>query len=139
MTDIAPAKKKRRRRNRRRGSGGSAGPAPVSQQQTAVQADPYDDASHIAGIKAEQAKHEQRMQSADELATLLIPLIMQPRHKAVFDWLCRASGGTAAAVITSIVRAEVARQTPAWREANGGGGTTSRNLEALAERIPVRR
>jgi len=147
LNDLAPAKKKRRRRNRRRGSGGQAGAAAVQSFIPAAQVenrpgahpDPYDRAAEAAGIAAERKAHEQRLQSADELAALLLPLITQERHKQVFDWVCAASGVGPAVYMQQIVRAEIARQTPAFREARGGGGKSSRNIEALTERLPVHR
>lgn len=99
----------------------------------------YDEALATREIAASKAEHAQRLQSADELAALLLPLVMQARHRVVFDWMCQSNGVTPAQAITQIIRAEVARQTPDWREAQGGGGTSSKNLEVLAERIPVRK
>lgn len=129
-------KKKRRRRNRRRGSGGGAGPAAV---QSFVPAEQVHNRPGItaedAEIRAEEQAHIKRMQTADELAGDLVPLIMQARHKEVFDWLCAAYGVSPAALITQIVRAEIARQTPNYREAKGAGGKSSRNLDTLLQRI----
>jgi len=145
LTDQLPAKKKRRRRNRRRGSGGGAGPAVLTAADVAnyqrpgvvlpplpvkVTITPED-----AEIQAEEQAHIKRMQTADELAAALVPLIMQARHKEVFDWLCAAYGVSPAALITQIVRAEIARQTPNYREAKGAGGKSSRNLDTLLQRI----
>lgn len=145
MNDLAPAKKKRRRRNRRRGSGGQAGAAAVQSFIPAVQVenrpgvhpDPYDRVAEAAGIAADRKAHAERIHTADELAGLLIPLITQARHKAVFDWA--AAGIGPAKYIEKIVRAEIARVSPAYREAMGGGGSSSRDLESLSERIPVRK
>ena len=158
MTDQLPAKKKRRRRNRRRGSGGQAGaaftmtpenvaeyskglhehygksvfPAVQVENRPGIHPDPYDKAAEAAGIAAEQKAHVERIHSADELVNLLIPLITQARHKVVFDW---AAGGSPGAFVQRIVRAEIARLQPAYREAHGGGGKSSQNLEALEKRL----
>lgn len=82
------------------------------------------------------AEHAARDQArAAELARELIPLILQPRHLDTFNWM--AGGGEAVRVVQMAVRNAVQKAMPDYREAMGKGGGSSRNLEALAERIPV--
>lgn len=93
-----------------------------------------DDAAEREAVAQLEREATAKRGEVRELVQRLIPLIMQPRHMEVFRWI---SGDSPEVAITQILRNEIMRRTPDYREAMGGGGKSSRNLEALAERIPV--
>lgn len=108
--------------------------APPLQEPEPETANP--DAADMEEIRRSEAEQRERSEHVDELVRALIPLIMQPRHLEVFIWF---SGDNWSASVTQILRAEVARRMPDYREAKGGGGSSSRNIEALSERLPVKK
>lgn len=110
---------------------GSA-PAPVD-----ASPDDTGDEADDREIASQQAKQAETQHRIDELTEELIPLLFADRHKAVFDWLVRGSGGSAGRLVQVIIRSEISRRMPDYREAQGGGGSSSRNIETLTERLPV--
>lgn len=61
--------------------------------------------------------------------------IPKERHAEVFDWLCRVTGKEPKQLASEILIQAVVREYSAFREAKGGGGQSSKNLEALANRL----
>lgn len=108
---------------------------PEGAQALPVQPEETADASDLAEIKRSEEERRQQDERANELVKELIPLIMQPRHLEVFKW---AAGNAWVAMVTLVLRAEVKRLLPDYREAQGKGGSSSRNLEALSERLTPR-
>lgn len=100
----------------------------------AVPKEPDEDELEAAAVAELEKQNAAKQGEVRELVERLIPLIMQPRHLEVFRWI---SGNNPERAITLILRNEIMRRTPDYREAMGGGGGSSRNLEALAERITV--
>lgn len=109
--------------------GGAQAPSGVPVKTEDVSAE---DQAEIRRAEQEQKANAAR---AEELIQELIPLIMQPRHMEVFAWM---TGGDWLPAVVRILRAEIQRMTPDYREAKGGGGNSSRNLEALSERLTPR-
>lgn len=85
---------------------------------------------------AELAKRREREEVEDRAANEAIAHLMDRRHKEIFDWLCRVQGGKRAAqLLKEILRSALIRERPAFREAQGKGGASSRNIETLQERL----
>lgn len=106
--------------------GGAAASPVVAEEPAAVE--------ELADIRKMQEDDAARAARVQALVSELLPLIMQARHLEVFRW---AAGGQEGRALTEVMRAHVARITPDYREAKGGGGASSRNVEALSERLPV--
>lgn len=113
-------------------TGGASAP-PVADQELA------DDAAEEAAARAVIEQNEKAAAEIEAMADELIPHLMQARHLVVFQWSARARGVTVGGLLRQIVRAHVASETPSFREAQGGGGNSSRNIEVLSERLPVRK
>lgn len=101
---------------------------------------PGDDAGELGDADKEVIKADNEHAARDnaraaELARELIPLILQPRHLETFNWM--AGGGEAVRVVQIAVRNAVQKALPDYREAMGKGGSSSRDLASLSERIPV--
>lgn len=62
-------------------------------------------------------------------------LLPRERHAEIFDWLCKSLGKTPKQLAAEMLINAVMREKPAYEEAKGGGGGSSRNLEALASRL----
>lgn len=90
------------------------------------------DAAEEAEIAAVEADHREKDRSADLLVNDLIPLIMQERHLLVFRWLAAARGVSQGELLRQIVRNEIARETPNWREAQGKGGKSTKSAATMA-------
>lgn len=154
MTADVPAKKRRRRK--RRPSGGNAGPQ-LSQQEIIAQAvaaalaaagvgsaapaaaspqqqksDLPEDKEDEAAARASIAANERKMEEVNVIAAEILPQIMQPRHLIVFKWLAQQRGVSEADLMRQVLRAEVARETPNWREAQGLGGASTKNAATMA-------
>lgn len=61
--------------------------------------------------------------------------VARERHAEVFDWLCRVLGKKPHQLASEILTQALVKEYPAYREAHGGGGQSSKNLEALAKRL----
>lgn len=61
--------------------------------------------------------------------------VKRERHAEVFDWLCKVLGKSPEQLATEILTNAVVRETPAYREAQGGGGSSSKDIASLAERL----
>lgn len=83
-------------------------------------------------IAQEQAAQREKKARIDDLVGELLPLLMQERHRVVFDWYARKNGQGPAATLLQMVRTEVARLTPGWREDQGMGGKTTKDPETMA-------
>lgn len=62
-------------------------------------------------------------------------LIKRERHAVVFDWICEVLDKTPHQLASELLTNAIVRELPAYREAQGGGGRSSKNLAALAERL----
>lgn len=140
MADLeGQPKKRRRRRGRRRGKGGGGQPQQQVQTQAPTQAetayDPYDLKAEAAEMKTEREAKAKEDQSAEQLIDDLIPLILQERDLVVLKWMIEATGQSRVALFTQILRGAIIKERVNHREAMGGGGASSKNLEALSNRI----
>jgi len=61
--------------------------------------------------------------------------VKRERHAEVFDWLCKVLGKDPEQLASEILTQALVKETPAYREAHGGGGQSSKNLEALVRRL----
>ena len=113
--------------------GGAQAPSTVSPDEEPVEDDAAEEAA-IAAQKQEQAREHARMV---ELVAELLPMVIAPRHQPVFEWLAAGHGDHARA-ITVILRAEIMRVLPAFREAKGLGGSSTKNPEKLQEMKRIR-
>ena len=96
-----------------------------------------EDAEADREIAASQAKIAADQNRIEQLISEALPLMFQDRHMLVLRWIASSSGNSIGRVVQQILRAEVSRQMPTYREAIGGGGSSSRNIELLTERLPV--
>lgn len=96
-------------------------------------ADGYDDSTADAEIAAVEKQHEARLMTAEELTTQLLPLIMQKRHLDVIEWLATARECSIAQCVVQILRAEVSRELPNYREAHGAGGASTKSAATMAK------
>lgn len=62
-------------------------------------------------------------------------LLKRARHVEVFEWLCEKLGKTPEQLAGEMITSAVVRETNAYREAHGGGGRSSKDLETLSRRI----
>lgn len=62
-------------------------------------------------------------------------LVKRERHAEVFDWMCKVLGKSPQQLASEIITQAVVREAPVYRESRGGGGGSSRDLEALAARL----
>ena len=98
----------------------------------AKQAELPDDEADEAAARLTIEENERHYQGANELADKLLPMIMAARHREVFQWLARSRGVSEAELMRQVLRAEVARETPNWREAQGMGGSSTKNAATMA-------
>lgn len=109
-------------------TGGSAAAPPVIQPQVPE----YDEAADEAAALETIRENEAHAREIEPLAAELIPQLMQERHLIVFRWLAVARGVSEAELLRQIVRSEVARETPNWREAQGMGGKSTKSAATMA-------
>jgi len=79
-------------------------------------------------------RRRRKQQAADNSAATseVSPLSMlKPRHMEVLNWMCEASGMSAHELVALVVKQAVIAEMPNYREAMGGGGGTTKNLEAF--------
>lgn len=110
-------------------TGGAVSAAPPSPE---VQEPPYDEAADEAAALETIRENEAHAREIEPLAAELIPQLMQERHLIVFRWLALARGVSEAELLRQIVRSEVARETPNWREAQGMGGKSTKSAATMA-------
>lgn len=61
--------------------------------------------------------------------------VQRERHAEVFDWLCKVLGKTPRQLVSEMLTQSLVKEYPAYREAHGGGGQSSKNLETLVNRL----
>ncbi len=61
--------------------------------------------------------------------------VRRERHAEVFDWMCQVLDKDPHQLASEILTQALVRELPTYREAKGGGGQSSRNLEQLASRL----
>lgn len=61
--------------------------------------------------------------------------VLRKRDRPVFDWLCQALEQEPHEVAGRMLVEAVMREKPAYQEAHGRGGNTSRDADALAARL----
>lgn len=110
--------------------GGSVGIDPDGNTVRRV-ADEEDDGDDLE-TDADRQRHADEEEAADKAAELLI----DKRHVEILDWLCRVQGKGRGQMIKELLRSVLIRERPAFREAQGKGGHSSRDLGALSERLP---
>ena len=108
--------------------GGVVPAAPAPAQQSELPPDPADEAAAKASIEENERHH----QEAEAVAAELLPMVMEPRHRVVFDWVAQSRGVSSATLIRQTLRSLVALETPNWREAQGKGGSSTKNANTMA-------
>jgi hypothetical protein len=89
--------------------------------------DPEDEAAAAETIRENEAK----IAEIEQMATDLLPHIMEPRHLEVFRWM--TGNLSNAAALRQIIRTAVAAQTPNWREAKNGFAGSTKNPATMAQ------
>ena len=117
-------------------------PAPVAASEPAVapvdddgNPDIYDPIKEKAEIRVAQERLEAVMHDANDLCAQLLPLILNARDLSTFGWMKDVLGQTDAQLVQGLLKASIVRERVNEREAKGGGGASSKNREALAERL----
>lgn len=107
---------------------GLTAPAPARPSKPAEELpdDPEDEAAAAETIRENEAK----IAEIEQMATDLLPHIMEPRHLEVFRWMTGDMPNAAA--LRQIVRTAVAAQTPNWREAKNGFAGSTKNPATMA-------
>ena len=63
-------------------------------------------------------------------------LVLLPnRDQEVIAWLCEETGKLPGQIAIEILRKALVQELPAFREAKGGGGSSSTSLEELMKRL----
>lgn len=112
------------------------GPSPVN-----VLPDPetvsevYDEALEKAQIQEARDERERVMDEATLICEDLLPMILPKRDQETFKWMRRTLGKSSGELVQSILKASIVRERRNEREAKGGGGASSTNLERLQERL----
>lgn len=88
--------------------------------------DPEDEAAAAETIRENEAK----IAEIEQMATDLLPHIMEPRHLEVFRWM--TGNLSNAAALRQIIRSAVAAQTPNYREAKNGFSGSTKNPATIA-------
>lgn len=118
-----------------------AQPAPVALAEPAVapfedgNPDVYDAEIEKAGIRAAKERLDATMEEANDLCRQLLPLIFSARDASTFEWMKDVLGQNDAQLVQGLLKAAIVRERVNEREAKGGGGSSSRNLETLKVRI----
>lgn len=100
--------------------------------------DIYDEANEAAEIKSEREQSKRIASEANDAAMILLPLILQERDFQVLRWMMEGTQANYGQAVQQIIRGHLAKQRAAFREAQGGGGASSTNSAALAERLAPR-
>lgn len=98
-------------------------------------AKPYDHDAETREMKAADEAAAATMKDADKLVEDLITLLLPARDMEVFNWMLEVLQVSKADLFKQILRAAIVRERRNHREAMGGGGASSQNLEKLQERI----
>lgn len=97
--------------------------------------DIYDPIKEMAEIRASQNELAATMEEANDLCSQLLPLILNARDLSTFEWMKGALDQTDAQLVQGLLKAAIVRERVNEREAKGGGGASSKNRQALAERL----
>lgn len=62
----------------------------------------------------------------DEAVQAILDASLKARHRPVFEWLCGALNVPPEKLVSDILRNAIMREAPAYREAQGHGGGTSK-------------
>lgn len=116
-----PQKKRRRRRRGGRGRGKGGGQQPVAQQPQ----------------QQEQPKPKPKVDPQDQLGAAILEMLPS-RDLEVLDWLSKSLGKAPGRLVFEMVKTSIVRERVAYRESKGGGGSSSRDAEQLAARLPGR-
>lgn len=71
----------------------------------------------------------------EDAAEILVKSGLKDRDIPVLDAICGNMGITYAEYIIRVVRSDVIKHKPAYREAMGAGGNSSKNIEFLADKL----
>lgn len=107
-------------------------PPPV-QPAPEVESDIYDEVKEGREMREARKQQAETMRKADQITEELLPLILQERDMEVLNWV-RGDASVGKAV-QEIVRGALAKRRADFREANGAGGSSSRDISKLKDRI----
>ena len=93
-----------------------------------------DRAAEDAARDRQNSRHEHQSRHQKRLAGAMIELLPK-RDLEVLEWVCKMTGKKPGQVIFEMVRVSIIKERRAHREAKGGGGASSQNLEVLSERL----
>lgn len=117
MTDQPQPNRKRKRNRRGRGGKGGGGSAPA-----------------VATTEPQQAKQKVK-EFNGKTVVKEVTVYFDERIWEIFLWMCGGSEANAETLATNIVRANVIKRQPEFREAKGIVSHSSRNAEFLASNI----
>lgn len=69
-------------------------------------------------------------------AEAILKKYLKARHRPCFNLMAQNMGVSASELIGIMVRNATIRELPNYREATGAGGASSKDIEALSERLP---
>lgn len=104
----------------------ASAPAKTGKPSEELPDDPEDEKAAAETIRENEAK----IAEIEQMATELLPHIMEPRHLEVFRWM--TGNLSNAAALRQIIRSAVAAQTPNYREAKNGFSGSTKNPATIA-------
>tara|TARA_R110000765_G_scaffold297405_5_gene392543 strand:- start:19969 stop:20286 length:318 start_codon:yes stop_codon:yes gene_type:complete len=98
----------------------------------------YGEMDKAADEAALVRSNQKKLQSDRDMKRIAGALLGQlpKRDQEVLAWVCHQSGKSPGQVAFEMVRKSIIIERRGYREAMGGGGASSQNLETLTHRLP---
>lgn len=106
-------------------------------QRQSLMTDSYDEqdrAADDAARNAQQRKQATQLREQKRMAGAMVTLLPK-RDIQVLAWLCEATGKPPGEIGVQMIRQGLIQERRAFKEAMGGGGSSSTNLEELTKRL----
>lgn len=85
--------------------------------------------------RSNQADHDAIQQRAEKRIAGALMETLAARDKEVLEWMCGVLGQTPGQIAFDLIRAGLIKERSNFREAKGGGGASSRDIEKLTQRL----
>jgi ABC-type uncharacterized transport system permease subunit len=90
-------------------------------------------------LAADDAAAQSKVKTASEYFDAWSALMLQPRDMEILNWLAALAGKTISQIAMEMLRSSIVKNKVAYREAHGGGGSSSQDILRLTELLPARK